>query len=78
MIKLALATLLLFNLHDARASGSESSSSGNTREKDSSKEEMRNSIRERIRTNRLKEKNGQAEENSQAEKKEVDSTKEEE
>lgn len=45
--------LLLINLGSAYASGSESSSGGNSKEKDSSREEMRSSMRERLRAKRL-------------------------
>lgn len=77
MFKTVVLFLILVNQSAALASGSESSSGGNTREKDSSRDELRTSMRERMRANRLKEKGDQAEEKTQRDGKDDDSSKEE-
>lgn len=70
--------LLLTNLGHVLASGSESSSGGNTREKDSSRDELRASMRERLRAKRQKENKGEEEKKSQKNENENNSPEENE
>lgn len=73
MKKLALGLITTLGLMgQSYASGSESSSSGSTREKDSSREDMRSSMREKLREKRGK-KAGSA-----SEVKEIEDTQEDE